>query len=155
MVLVKVIAFVLWSTAMVFVGALVPKFWTTTDHSNQTGEAVAAVRLQSTHLEGSDLGEFQRDKPESSLVQRSHQSFESQDGRFRVGIWEAKTGAIEIPNPYPGDELMYVLSGKFALIDQQGNRQECSEGEGMILPKGWTGTFEVPESVRKIWVYYK
>ena len=44
---------------------------------------------------------------------------------------------------------MYVLSGKFALIDQQGNRQECSEGEGTILPKGWTGTFEVPESVRK------
>lgn len=155
MVLVKVIAFVLWSAVMVLLGAFVPKFWTTTDNSGETGEAVAAVRLQSTHLDGSDLGEFQRGKPESSLVQRSHQSFESQDGRFRVGIWEAKAGAIAISDPYPGDELMYVLSGKFALINQQGHREECSEGEGMILPKGWTGTFEVPESVRKILVYYK
>jgi len=137
----KVIALVLWSAALASGCA-------------QTGEPVAAVRLQPRHLDGSDLGEFEGDA-RSPMLRRGQTSFKSQDGNFSVGIWEAKAGEIPIPDPYPIDEFMFVLSGKFVLVDQQGNREECGEGEGMILPKGWTGTFEVPESVRKIWVSYK
>jgi len=50
---------------------------------------------------------------------------------------------------------MYVLDGKIVLIDDQGNREEYVAGEGVVLPRGWTGTFSVPEGARKIWVSYE
>ncbi len=50
---------------------------------------------------------------------------------------------------------MYVLDGKIVLIDDQGNREECVAGEGVVLLRGWTGTFPVPEGARKVWVSYE
>ena len=50
---------------------------------------------------------------------------------------------------------MYVLDGKIVLIDDQGNREEYVAEEGAVLPRGWTGTFSVPEGARKIWVSYE
>ena len=44
-----------------------------------------------------------------------------------------------------------MLDGKIVLIDDQGNREECVAGEGVILPRDWTGAFSVPEGTRKIW----
>lgn len=143
MLVLKVLAFGLWSAVMVSGCA----------HTGETGEPVLPVRLEAGHLDGSALGEFKGDE-RSPMLRRGHQSFLSKDKKFRIGIWEAKAGEILIPDPYPIDEFMYVLSGKFVLVDSQGNREECGEGEGLVMPKGWTGVFEVPEHVRKIWVAY-
>jgi hypothetical protein len=144
MVYLKGIAFVLCSAAMVSGCA----------QTGETGEPVAAIRLQAQYLDGSGLGEFEGNA-RSPMLRRGHSCFKSEDGKLSIGVWEAQAGEIVIPEPYPIDELMYVLSGKFVLVDQQGNREECGEGEALIMPKGWSGTFEVPEHVRKIWVSYK
>jgi uncharacterized cupin superfamily protein len=48
-----------------------------------------------------------------------------------------------------------VLDGKIVLIDDQGNREEYVDGEGVVLPRDRTGTFSVPEGGRKIWVSYE
>jgi uncharacterized cupin superfamily protein len=50
---------------------------------------------------------------------------------------------------------MYVRDGKIVLIDDQANREECVAGEGVVLPRGWTGTFFVPEGARKIRVSHE
>ncbi len=68
---------------------------------------------------------------------------------------DSKPGELSIPEPYSEDELMYVLDGKIVLIDDQGNREEYVAGEGVVLPRGWTGTFSGPEGARKIWVSYE
>ncbi len=143
MLVLKVLAFGLLSAVMVSGCA----------HTGETGEPVLSVRLEAGHLDGSALGEFKGDE-RSPMLRRGHQSFVSGDGKLFIGVWEAKAGEIVHPDPYPKSEFMYVLSGKFVLVDPQGNREECGEGEGMVMPKGWTGTFEVPEHVRKIWVAY-
>jgi uncharacterized cupin superfamily protein len=41
------------------------------------------------------------------------------------------------------------------MTDEHGNSETYGTGEGLVLPKGWTGTLAVPEGgVRKIWVSY-
>ena len=50
---------------------------------------------------------------------------------------------------------MHVLDGKIVLIDDQGNREEYVAGEGVVLPRGRTGTFSVPEGARRICVSYE
>ncbi len=94
-------------------------------------------------------------KPESGdLVARGHVYFDSEDGNLGIGVWESKPGETTYTD-LEYDELMYVLDGGIVLTDEHGNTETYGPGEGVVLPKGWTGTFAVPEGgVRKIWVSY-
>ena len=147
------ILFVVWSAAMVLVGTTLSDFEITRSHAAETHDL---VRLDRERLSGDKLGSFEPYYPErSNFDAHGHTFFTSADGQFGLGVWEAKPGTLDIPEPYPVDELMYVLSGKIVLTDAKGNREEYGPGEGVVLPKGWSGTFEVPEGVRKIWVSYE
>ncbi len=147
------ILFVVWSVAMVFIGTILSDFEFTKSHA---AEANGLVRLDRERLGGEKLGKFEPYQPEHSNIDaRGHSFFTSADGQFGLGVWEAKPGTLDIPEPYPVDELMYVLSGRIVLTDAQGHQEEYVAGEGVVLPKGWSGTFEVPEGARKIWVSYQ
>ena len=78
----------------------------------------------------------------------------SEDGNFGIGVWESKPGKMTYTD-LEYDELMYVLDGTIILTDEHGKTETYGPGEGLVLPKGWSGTFAVPEGgVRKIWVSY-
>lgn len=148
-----VVLLILWSAAMVLVGSALSEFKFAESHA---AEPASLVRLDLERLGGGNLGSYEPYEPEhSNFDARGHTFFTSADGQFGLGVWEAKPGTLKIPEPYTIDELMYVLSGKIVLTDAQGNREEFGPGEGVIVPKGWSGTFEVPEGVRKIWVSYE
>ena len=142
--------FVVWSGAMVMVGTVLSEVGLTRSHA---AASKSLVRLDGDRLGGNNLGEFEPYEPENgNLIARGHTFFISADENFSLGVWETKPGELSIPEPYLEDELMYVLDGKIVLIDDQGNREECVAGEGVVLLRGWTGTFPVPEGARKVWV---
>jgi len=111
--------------------------------------------LDRDRLEGRNLGEFTPYEPESGdLVARGHEYFYSTDENFGIGVWESKPGKMTYTD-LEYDELMIVLDGSIVTTDEHGNSEVFTAGEGLVLPKGWTGTFAVPEGgVRKIWVSY-
>ena len=45
---------------------------------------------------------------------------------------------------------MYLLSGKIQITDKRGKIETFHAGQGLILKKGFTGTFEMIGNVRKI-----
>ena len=51
------------------------------------------------------------------------------------------------------DEFMYFLEGSVTLTSSDGTVQIIEAGEGVTVPKEWTGVFET-EGYRKIWVIY-
>jgi uncharacterized cupin superfamily protein len=106
-------------------------------------------------LSGNNLGEFAPYEPESgNLMARGHEYFYSTDGNFGLGVWESKPGETTYTD-LEYDELMYVLDGAIVMTDEQGNSETYAAGEGVVLPKGYSGTLAVPEGgVRKIWVTY-
>jgi uncharacterized cupin superfamily protein len=106
-------------------------------------------------LSGNNLGEFEPYEPEAGdLMARGHSYFYSEDGNLGIGVWESKPGEMTYTD-LAYDELMYVLDGTIVLTDTHGNTETYGSGEGVVLPKGWSGTFAVPEGgVRKIWVSY-
>ena len=147
------VLFVVWSGAMVLAGTVLSEVGLTRSHAAASKNL---VRLDRDRLGGNNLGKFEPYEPEhGNLMARGHSFFTSADGNFSLGVWETKPGELSIPEPYSEDELMYVLDGKSVLIDDQGNREEYVAGEGVVLPRGWTGTFSVPEGARKIWVCYE
>ena len=113
------------------------------------------VRLDRERLGGNNLGEFSPYEPESGdLVARGYEYFYSEDEKFGIGVWESKPGKMTYVD-LEYDELMVVLDGGLVMTDQNGNIEAFGPGEGLVLPKGWSGTLAVPEGgVRKIWVSY-
>lgn len=71
-------------------------------------------------------------------------------GDFVVTIYEAKPALINISEPFPYDEFVLVLEGEVTLTATDGEKQTYSAGENFLVPKGFTGTWEMPVKFREM-----
>ena len=70
---------------------------------------------------------------------------------LRVEIFEstpAKTNHRK--RPTDGDEFVYVLSGKLILTETNGTKHEYRPGDSLVLPAGYTGTWEMQGNYREL-----
>ena len=77
----------------------------------------------------------------------------SSDKKFASGMYQSGKTRAEISEPYGVDEFMYFLSGSVTLTSSDGSVQTIEAGEGVTIPKEWTGIWET-EGYTKIWVIY-
>jgi uncharacterized cupin superfamily protein len=71
-----------------------------------------------------------------------------------LGIWECQPGGWPVVNR-PDTEFTYIVSGRARLTDEAtGNVTEITGGDLVILPPGWTGRWDVIETVRKVYAIY-
>jgi len=77
----------------------------------------------------------------------------SSDGKFASGMYKSGKVRSEINEPYGVDEFMYFLEGGVTLTSSDGTVTEISAGEGVTVPKEWTGIWDT-DGYRKIWVIY-
>jgi|TARA_B110000196_G_scaffold55341_1_gene45827 uncharacterized cupin superfamily protein len=77
----------------------------------------------------------------------------SSDKKFASGMYKSGKTRVEVNEPYGVDEFMYFLEGGITLTSDDGTVQTIEAGEGVTVPKEWTGIFET-EGYRKIWVIY-
>ena len=80
-------------------------------------------------------------------------SLKSSDGKFASGMYRAGPSRWEIDEPYGVDEFMYFLEGGVTLTSSDGTVTEIEAGEGVTIPKEWTGVWET-DGYTKIWVIY-
>jgi uncharacterized cupin superfamily protein len=52
--------------------------------------------------------------------------------------------------PTDGDEFVWVLSGKLILTEPNGAAQEFRPGDSLVLPLGYTGTWEMQGDYREL-----
>ena len=74
-----------------------------------------------------------------------------QGKELRVSIFEstpAKTSHRTRPTDV--DEFVYVLSGKLILTETNGTRHEYRPGDSLVLPVGYTGTWEMQGNYREL-----
>jgi len=154
-----------WSVAMLLVGSLIGNgvadsttnvLGISQSHANTLKpKGTPIVRLDRDRLEGNNLGEFAPYEPESGdLIARGYEYFYSEDENLGIGVWESKPGKMTYVD-LEYDELMLVLDGGLVMTDEDGKVEVFGPGEGLVLPRGWSGTLAVPEGgVRKIWVSY-
>ena len=55
-----------------------------------------------------------------------------------------------IAEPFPVDEYVMVLSGKLILTDADGQVQEFVAGDSLMVPKGFTGTWQMLGNYREL-----
>ena len=77
----------------------------------------------------------------------------SSDKKFSSGMYKSGKTRSEISKPYGVDEFMYFLEGSVTLTSGDGTVQTIEAGEGVTIPKEWTGIWET-DGYTKIWVIY-
>ena len=114
------------------------------------------IRIPNNILSGEAMGDFSPYKPEiSDLMVREKVFYTSSDGNYASGLWESKTGSINIED-FPTTEVIFIIEGSFQLNAPEKDPIAYSAGEGVIIPKGWNGTLKVPQGgIKMIYSQYK
>jgi uncharacterized cupin superfamily protein len=68
-----------------------------------------------------------------------------------VGVWECTPGGWPIENR-PDHETVQILAGSARLSNADGTSVELSAGDVLTLPKGWSGRWDILQTVRKLYV---
>lgn len=74
----------------------------------------------------------------------------SQDG-VDTGIWECTPGGWAITDR-PDTEVVHILTGKATITDADGTVHHLEAGTVHVLPKGWSGRWDIHETLRKFYV---
>ena len=68
-----------------------------------------------------------------------------------AGIWECQPGGFPV-NDRANTETVFIIAGAATITDEDGAAHELAAGSWHTLPKGWTGRWDVTETVRKMYV---
>lgn len=72
-------------------------------------------------------------------------------GGIDAGVWRCEPGGWPIDDR-PDTEIMLVLSGRARITAADGTSREVTGGDVFVLPKGWTGRWDVLETLEKLYV---
>ena len=92
----------------------------------------------------------------TAVVGQPYESWQviSDDGRVELGIWEVTPGSFrgETDGIY---EQMHFVAGSGRITDAEGVVTEIRPGVVMLCPDGWSGVWDVNETVRKTYAVVK
>jgi hypothetical protein len=74
------------------------------------------------------------------------------DGEQEVGIWECTAG----PSYWKLEthEEIYVISGSMTVTREGEQPLDVKAGDAVVFPKGWAGTWQIHETLRKLYVIF-
>ena len=92
----------------------------------------------------------QREGADSGDSQIAWTAFDSSPD-VKVGAWEAAPGGWPIVNR-DNTETCFIVSGRATITDDEtGDKTEISAGHVVTFPKGWSGRWDVTETIRKVY----
>jgi uncharacterized cupin superfamily protein len=74
-------------------------------------------------------------------------------GCFSAGVWECEPGCWRVR--YTEDEYCEILAGTSIVTADGGSAVTLRAGDRFVVPAGFTGTWEVVETTRKVYVIHE
>ena len=115
--------------------------------------APSPVRMNPDKLAGVDLSAGEPFLAPENLLEGSHRprgDFLYSGKELIVEVFEDDPGTHAIADPFPVDEFVMVLSGKLILTDADGQAQAFVAGDSLMVPKGFTGTWQMLGNYREL-----
>ncbi|MEO6511720.1 MAG: cupin domain-containing protein [Nocardioides sp.] len=74
------------------------------------------------------------------------------DGAVSGGIWECTAG----PSYWVQQEheVIHLVAGRMTVTRDGGEPVELAAGDMAVFPKGWSGTWDIHETVRKVYAIF-
>ena len=75
-----------------------------------------------------------------------------QDGEQEVGVWECTPG----PSYWKLEthEFVHIVAGRMTVTPDGGEPIDVSAGGTAVFPRGWTGSWQIHETLRKVYVIF-
>ncbi len=96
-----------------------------------------------------DADDFQSTVPR----QHWHLFYENPTIGLTVGVWDT-TAMQEAFGPYPGDEFIWVLNGKFEMIDEKGRATGAGQGDCVAFRNGAPMSWKQDGYLKKFFITY-
>ena len=77
-----------------------------------------------------------------------------EDERVTMGSWECEPGLSRWEFTTRG-EFIHVLSGSMTVTEDGGEPTKLTAGSTAIFPLGWKGSWEIHETLRKVFTVYR
>jgi uncharacterized protein len=73
-----------------------------------------------------------------------------QDGDAEVGVWQCTAG----PSHWTlaTHEFVHIVSGRMTVTPDGGEPQDIGPGDTAVFPRGWSGSWQIHETIRKVYV---
>jgi uncharacterized cupin superfamily protein len=109
------------------------------------------IRLEPGAVNYSDMKSDMPPWPEEQILagHSEHRYRYLYSGDIDVAIYQAKPMVLRIDN-YDIDEFVLVVSGALILTEDGGSPQKFVAGESVLVPKGFTGTWEMQGEFREL-----
>ena len=74
------------------------------------------------------------------------------DGDSSVGIWQCTPG----PSRWTleTNEVVHIVAGRMTVTPDGGEPAEIAAGGVAVFPRGWTGSWHVQETIRKVYAIF-
>ena len=111
------------------------------------------VRMNPGKLAGVDLTAGEPFIAPEDILEGSHQprgDYLYSGKELIVEIVEDGPATLAIVEPFPVDEYVMVMSGKLILTDADDQVQEFVAGDSLMVPKGFTGTWQMLGNYREL-----
>ncbi len=90
---------------------------------------------------------------EGEMATRGITQWASEDGRIETGTWECEPGLSRWEFEGNG-EFIHLLSGSIEVTPDGGETVTLGPGDSMTFPKGWTGTWRITSTMRKVYTVF-
>jgi uncharacterized cupin superfamily protein len=70
-------------------------------------------------------------------------------GPTKVGCWTCTPGSFRVVSHAT---TFHLLEGIMVITNTDGSGQRCVPGDTVVFPRGWTGHWDIIETVKKLWV---
>ncbi len=101
-----------------------------------------------------DLSELPQAKVVEGVVPaHGYVGYTDPTGRYAAGVAEYEAGTIELDS-WPMDEFCAVIAGSVEISDARGHTQKFGPGDAFVIPKGFSGTWRMPEKFKKYWTSF-
>ena len=89
----------------------------------------------------------------ATIPTRGVQSWASDDETTSTGIWECEPGLSAWDMQGEG-EFIHVISGAMTCTPEGGEAFDLRAGDSMTFAPGWKGTWNITETLRKVYVIF-
>ena len=119
-------------------------------------EKIVPIAIEQSYLAGRGLvaaDSTERDPSDINVtsdapIDNSSHIFHT--GKIMVGVYEAAPGKVHIDDA-KYDEFVQILEGRLILTPDGGDESyEYKTGDSFVVPKGYTGTWHMPEKYREL-----
>ena len=114
--------------------------------------AIRAVKMDPEKLAGINLPAEEAFIDPEDVIEGNHRprgEILYYGNQLILEVYEDESATFRVDEPYTFDEYVMVLSGKLILTSADGETQEFVAGDSLVVPKGWTGTWQMLGNFRE------